>query len=91
MPTSRFLRSPTRTRTVTGTTSVGGSSSTVVSIYPDHTIRFTDRNGVLNVIPVPANYVTGHKDRIQPSSGTARHTSPADALYALVDALIARA
>lgn len=90
MPTSRFLRSAVRTRTVTGTTTVGGVSSTVVSIMPDGSIKFVDRNGTTQVVMAPANYTTGFKDRKQPASKVGIG-SPTDALYALVDALIARA
>ena len=90
MPTSRFLRSAVRTRTVTGTTSVGGTTATVVSIMPDGTIRFVDRNGVQHDVQGPAFYATGHKNVIQPSSQN-RSGDPRSALFALVDALIARA
>lgn len=90
MATSRFLRAAVRTRTVTGTTSVGGVTSTVVSIMPDGTIRFVDRNGVTQVVQCPAQYTTGHKNVLQPSSQTVAG-DPESALYALVDALIARA
>lgn len=90
MTTSRFLRSPTRTRTVAGTTSVGGTTDTVVSIMPDNTVRFVDRNGNTQVIQVPGNYTTDFQDRVQPSTGTATGNN-ANALYALIDALIARA
>ncbi len=88
MTTSRFLRSPTATRAVAGGTVVGGSSTTTVSLYPDNTIRFNDRNGVTQVIQVPAHYTTDFKNQIEPSSGKIQ--DPESALYALVDALIAR-
>jgi len=90
MPTSRFLRAAVRTRTVAGTTSVGGTNVTVVSIMADGTIRFVDRNGVQHDVQVPAHYTGGFKNMIQPSSQN-RSGDPRAALYALVDALIARA
>lgn len=90
MTTSRFARAASRTRTITGTTSVGGSSSTTVALYPDNTIRFNDRNGTTQVVQVPANYTTGFQNQRQPSSGKVPG-SPSDALFALIDALIARA
>lgn len=90
MPTSRFLRTATASVTITGTTEVGGVTNTVISLYPDHTIRFVDRNGVTQVVPVPAHYTTGFKNKIQPSSGTAKD-GPAGALYALFDAVYQRA
>jgi hypothetical protein len=91
MTTSRFARSAVRTRTITGTTSVGGSTSTVVSIYPDSTIRFTDRNSKVQVIHVPHAYTTDFQNRIQPSSGQVGKDDPYAALMSLVDVLIARA
>jgi hypothetical protein len=91
MTTSRFNRSPIATRTVTGTTSVGGTTSTVVSIYPNSTIRFVDRNGKTQVVPVPHTYVTGFKNEIQPSSHKIAKDDPYAALMSLVDVLIARA
>ena len=90
MPTSRYLASAVRTRTVTGTTSVGGTTSTVVSIMPNSTIRFVDRNGITQDICVPAAYTTGAKNQIQPNSKGVRN-DPYNALMALVDVLIARA
>lgn len=90
MTTSRFLRSAVRTRTVTGGTSVGGSSSTVVSIMPDGTVRFNDRNGVTQVIQMPAEYTTAFKNRMQPSTGKIGAGDVESALYSLIDALIAR-
>lgn len=88
--TSRYLRSAVRTRTVTGTTSVGGTTSTVISIMPDGTIRFVDRNGRTQDIQAPANYTTAFQNRIQPNTRFAQN-DPYHALYAFVDALIARA
>ena len=91
MATSRFLRDPVRTRTVAGTTSVGGTSGTIVSIMPDGSIRFVDRNGHTQTIQgAEPNYTTDFKNRIQPSTAASRG-NPQNALYALVDALIARA
>lgn len=89
MPTSRFLRSATASVTITGATEVGGVTNTVISLYPDSTIRFVDANGVTQVIPVPAHYTTGFKNTIQPSSGTAKD-GPVGALFALFDALYKR-
>lgn len=87
MPTSRYLRSATRTRTVTGTTSVGGTTSTVVSIMPDGMIRFIDRNGRTWDVPAPVNYTGSNKGTLQPKAIVEDEL----ALFALVDALIARA
>jgi hypothetical protein len=88
MPTSRFLRAAVASRAVTGTTSVGGSTTTTVSVHLDGTVRFNDRNGTTQCINMPANYTTGFKNKIQPPSS---FNNSADALYALIDALIARA
>lgn len=90
MPTSRFLRDPVATVTITGASAVGGVTNTAISLYPDSTIRFVDANGVTQVIPVPHHYTTGFKNVIQPSSGTAKD-GPAGALFALFDALYKRA
>lgn len=89
MATSRFLRSPVASRAVTGATVVGGSSTTTVSIHLDGSVRFNDRNGVTQVIPMPAHYTTAFKNKVQPGSKPARN-DPEAALYALIDALIAR-
>ncbi|TAJ97161.1 MAG: hypothetical protein EPO41_03985 [Reyranella sp.] len=79
-----------RTRTISGTTSAGGTTDTVVSIMPDNSIRFTDRNGNTQVIQgLPPNYTTAFQNRLQPST-TAFRGDAANALFALVDALIAR-
>lgn len=91
MTTSRFNRSPIATRTITGTTSVGGATSTTVAIYPDATIRFADRNGKTQVVHVPHTYVTNFQNKIQPSSDKIAKDDPYAALMSLVDALIARA
>ncbi len=90
MPTSRFLRSALLTKTITGATSVGGSVATTIALYSDNTIRFNDRNGATQVVPVPAQYVTEFKNRIQPSSGKVGQDAPDVALLSLLDALIAR-
>ena len=84
---SRFLTAAVDSRTIAGTTSVGGTTDTVISLRVDGTIRFVDRNGKTRVVPVPVGYVTGFKNRIQPS---AIDDSPAGALFALVDVLLAR-
>lgn len=78
---SRFSRAATRTRTVTGTTSVGGSTSTVVSILPNGVIRFVDRFGQSVDVPIKGSVTSGFipTDR------------SADPIFRLVDALIARA
>lgn len=89
---SRFLRSPVRTVTITGTVSVGGTTNTVLSIYPDGTLRFVDGNGVTQVVPLPHHYVTGHKNTVQPNSDqVGKDGSAADKFYALFDALDRRA
>lgn len=79
---SRFSRAATRTRTISGTTVVGGSASTVVSIQPNGVIRFTDRFGQNVEAPIrgsgaSSNFIPTDRD--------------ADPLWRLVDALIARA
>lgn len=77
---SRFSRANARTRTITGVTSVGGSSSTVVSITADANITFTDRFGRVVRVPirgrVPGNYIPVDFNT--------------DPILLLVDALIAR-
>ncbi len=77
---SRFSRANVRTRTVTGTTSVGGSSSTVVSITPDGSMTFTDRFGQVVRVPIrgraPGNFIPNDVNT--------------DPMFRLVDALIAR-
>lgn len=78
---SRYSRSAVRTRTVTGTTSVGGTTSTVVSIQPDGTIRFVDRQG--RTVDVP---IKGFSD-----GNMVTKDFQSDPFYAFVDALIARA
>lgn len=90
MPTSRFLRAASRTRTVTGTTSVGGTTSTIVSIMPDGTIKFVDRNGHTHTVQSNVNYTTANKNVLEPNTKAFR-ADPSIALFALVDALIARA
>lgn len=87
--TPRFQRAAVRTRTVTGTTSVGGTTSTVVGIFPDSTIRFVDRAGRTQVIQCSDVAALGTFVG-QPSSKAAADT-PANALFALVDVLIGRA
>lgn len=89
MATSRFLRTALRSRTITGTTTVGGSSSTTVSVHQDGTVSFNDRNGNTHRIHVPANYTTADQDKLQPTTKAVRGDK-ANALYALIDALIAR-
>lgn len=76
MPTSRFLRTATRTVTVTGSTAVGGVTNTAITIHDDYTIRFTDAAGVKRVVPVPVKF---------------NGQDAASALHALVDALVRRA
>ena len=78
---SRNLRAATRTRTVTGTTSVGGTTSTVVSILPNGVIRFVDRFG----------QTVDHQIRGSLTSGFVPTDRLADPMWRLADALIARA
>lgn len=77
----RFQRTPTRTRTVTGATSVGGTTSTVVSILPNGVIRFVDRFGQQVEAPIRGSV----------TSGMIPTDRNADPFFRLVDALIARA
>jgi hypothetical protein len=88
---SRFLRSAVRTVTISGTVSVGGTTDTVLSIYPDGTLRFVDGNGVTQVVHLPARYTTADQNGIQPNSEIVKDGSAADQLYALFDALDRRA
>lgn len=90
MADARFNRSPIATVTISGSTEVGGVTNTAISLHLDSTIRFTDANGVVQIIPVPHHYTTAFKNVIQPSSGTAKD-GPAGALFALFDALYKRA
>lgn len=87
MPTSRFLRSAVASRAVTGSTSVGTTSTTTVSVMPDGTVRFNDRYNVIRIVQAPANYTTAFQNKVQPN----QFNNDEDALYALIDALIARA
>lgn len=77
----RGTRTATRTRTVTGATSVGGTTSTVVSILPNGAIRFVDRFGQTVDIPIKGSV----------TSGMIPTDRNADPIFRLVDALIARA
>ena len=77
---SRFSRAATRTRTVTGATTVGGTTSTVVSILPNGVIRFVDRFGQTVDAPIKGSVTSGFIP-------TDRNADP---LFRLVDALIAR-
>lgn len=89
MTTSRFLRSAVASRAITGGTSVGGSSTTTVTITPDGCVTFNDRNGSTHRVQAPAFYTTSFQNKIQPSTKAFRG-DPEIALYALIDALIAR-
>ena len=86
--TPRFQRTAVRTRTVTGTTSVGGTTSTVVGIFPDSTIRFVDRAGRTQVIQCSPISLRG--DMTGDVSTRAVADDPYSSLFALVDVLIAR-
>lgn len=90
MADARFARSPVATVTITGVTSVGGTADTVISLHADSTIRFVDANGVTQIVPVPHFYTTAFKNRIQPSSGTAKD-GPVGALFSLFEVLDRRA
>ncbi|MCA2979322.1 MAG: hypothetical protein INH37_13620 [Myxococcaceae bacterium] len=78
---SRFSRAAVRTRTITGTTSVGGTTGTVVSILPNNVIRFVDRFGQTVDVPI----------RGTPGASFIPTDRAADPMFRLVDALIARA
>lgn len=86
--TPRFQRAAVRTRTVTGTTSVGGTTSTVVGIFPDSTIRFVDRAGRTQVIQCGPISLRG--DMTGDVSTRAMADDQYASLFALVDVLIAR-
>ena len=90
MVDARFARTPVATVTITGTNSIGGTTDTVISLHADSTIRFVDANGVTQIVNVPHHYTTGFKNRIQPSSGTAKD-GPQGALFALFEVLDRRA
>lgn len=87
--TPRFSRAAVRTRTVTGTTSVGGTTDTVVGIFPDSTIRFVDRSGRSVTINCSGMALSGAMTGQPSSRGVAN--CPYSALFSLVDALIGRA
>lgn len=91
MTTSRFLRSPVRTVTITGTTSVGGGVTTTIGIYPDGTIRFTDRAGQTVVAQGFPTYTTTTNNIPQPGAKLGWKDDEDKVLFRLVDALIARA
>jgi hypothetical protein len=88
MPTSRYLRTPLRTVTITGTTEVGGDDQTVIELHADHTIRFIDANEVEQVIPVAVQY---HDGDFELAPGLTPRNDAAAALYALMDVLDRRA
>lgn len=77
---SRFLRAPLRTRTITGTASVGGTSSTKIDILPNSAVRFVDRFGQTVDAPLDA-MLAGN------ATVTDRNANP---LARLVDVLLAR-
>lgn len=82
MPTSRYLRTAVRTATVAGGTSVGGATTTVLSIMPDGTVRFIDRFGITRDVPMRNGTWTGGFVPLD------RNATPS--LELLVDVLLAR-